>query len=232
MSEAQVVVVGGGLAGMTCALACADGGARVTLIERRGRLGGLTWSFRRQGRWYDNGQHVFLRCCTAYLGFLQRIGAAEDVVLQDRLAIPVLRPGGPTGWLRRSRHLPAPFHLGASLARYPHLPMADRLRLVRAALALARVDLEDPGLDEQTFGAWLETHGQRRVAVEALWDLIALPTVNLPASQASLSLAAKVFQTGLLTEAGAGDVGWSAVPLGRLHGDRGGLALAAAGVEV
>jgi squalene-associated FAD-dependent desaturase len=217
---------------MTSALACADGGASVTLIERRSKLGGLTWSFRREGRWYDNGQHVFLRCCTAYRSFLDRIGAAGDVILQDRLAIPVLRPGGPTGWLRRSRHLPAPFHLGGSLARYPHLPVADRIRLVRAAVALARLDLEDPRLDQQTFAAWLKVHGQRPITVDALWDLIALPTVNLPAQEASLALAAKVFQTGLLSDAAAGDIGWSAVPLGVLHGDRGGRALAAAGVEV
>ena len=77
------------------ALSCADMGARVTLVERRTQLGGLTRSFRHRDAWYDNGQHVFLRCCTAYLQFLQRIGAADDVVLQDRMSIPVLRPGGP-----------------------------------------------------------------------------------------------------------------------------------------
>ncbi|HEX6476524.1 MAG TPA: FAD-dependent oxidoreductase, partial [Acidimicrobiales bacterium] len=75
MSRPRVLVVGGGIAGLTSALACADGGARVTVLEARGRLGGATWSARREGLWVDNGQHVFLRACTAYRDFLARIGA-------------------------------------------------------------------------------------------------------------------------------------------------------------
>ena len=38
MAGAMVAVVGGGLAGLASALACADGGARVTLFEARPRL--------------------------------------------------------------------------------------------------------------------------------------------------------------------------------------------------
>ena len=43
----RVIVVGGGLAGLAAAVSCADGGARVTLLEARPRLGGATFSFRR-----------------------------------------------------------------------------------------------------------------------------------------------------------------------------------------
>ncbi len=97
----RLIVVGGGLAGISAALACADAGADVTLFEKRSRLGGLTWSFTHDGLVMDNGQHVFLRCCTAYLDFLHRIGSDGDVELQPRLDVTVLRPGqrtsGPAG---------------------------------------------------------------------------------------------------------------------------------------
>jgi squalene-associated FAD-dependent desaturase len=228
----SVVVVGGGLAGLSAALACTDSGAQVTLVERRSQLGGLTRSFRHNDHWYDNGQHVFLRCCTAYLQFLQRIQASDDVVVQERMTIPVLRPGRPTGWLRRTPRLPAPLHLAAALLRYPHLSIGDRARIGLAALPLSRVHLEDPALDTQSFGAWLAAHGQRTRAVEALWDLITVPTVNLPAAEASLAMAAKVFQTGLLTDARAADIGWSRVPLGQLHGQRAAAALTQAGAQI
>ncbi len=74
-SGRHAVVVGGGLAGITAALALADAGVRVTLLEGRPRLGGLAFSFQRGGLTVDNGQHVYLRCCTAYRWFLDRIGA-------------------------------------------------------------------------------------------------------------------------------------------------------------
>jgi len=222
---------------MAAALACADAGARVTLLEKRRRLGGLTWSFSRDGLSMDNGQHVFLRCCSAYMDFLSRIGSAGDVALQDRLELAVLRPRSGAGEaperavLRRDR-LHAPLHLARALLGYGLVPLAERARLGLAALALARLDLEDPVLDEQTFETWLARHFQGAGAISALWDLICLPTVNLPARQASLAMAAKVFQTGLLTDPAAADIGWSLVPLGVLHGERGMKALRKAGTEI
>ncbi|MGH9089628.1 MAG: hydroxysqualene dehydroxylase HpnE [Acidimicrobiales bacterium] len=227
----RVAVLGGGLAGITAALASADGGAEVVLLERRARLGGLTWSFRRRGVSFDNGQHVFLRCCTAYLGFLDRIGARDQVAIQRRLDVPVLAPGGRRAHISRDG-LPAPLHLAHSLLAYRHLSLGDRARLGRAVLGLRSLDLGDPALDDETFGAWLARHSQRASAVERLWDLVTLPTVNVPAAEASLALAARVFRTGLLDTNDGADIGWSLVPLTELHGDHGARALDAAGVEV
>jgi hydroxysqualene dehydroxylase len=227
----RVIVVGGGLAGMAAALRAADDGATVTLLEHLPRLGGATWSANRDGLSFDNGQHVFMRCCTEYRAFLDRIGSADKVVLQDRMDVPVLSTDGRLAHLRRVR-LPAPLHLSPALSRYRHLSVSDRVKAVRAALALRRLRLDDAALDAQTFGAWLADRGASTAATDALWNLVCLPTVNLPASEASLLLAAKVFKTGLLDSADGGDIGWSKVPLQHLHGDAGGRALERAGVDV
>ncbi len=66
----DVVVVGGGLAGIAAALRLRRRRRQVTLLEARPRLGGPTYSFRRGDLDVDNGQHVFLRCCTAYRALL------------------------------------------------------------------------------------------------------------------------------------------------------------------
>src|SRR5947209_7655006 len=230
-SGRRVVVIGGGLAGIAAALQCAGAGASVTLVEVRRRLGGAAYSFEREGLRLDNGQHVFLRCCTAYRALLERLGSEPLVSLQRRLEIPVLRPGAKRAVLRRGR-LPAPLHLARALARYPHLTLAERSSAARAALALARLDPSEPALDRLTFGEWLAEHGQGPAAIGALWDLIALPTLNLPAAQASLALAAFVFRTGLLASASAGDIGFHAAPLGQTIDEPARRALERAGVEV
>lgn len=234
LSGRHVAVVGGGLAGLAAALEAADMGARVTLVERQRRLGGLTWSFERDGIWLDNGQHVHLSCCDAYLRFIDRIGGTADLEPARPLDVPVVAPGpsGPVVGRLRRRDLPVPLHLAGSLLRYPHLGLAARLALGRALGGLARLDLDDPGLDRVTFGEWLKAKGQSPEAIAAVWDLITVPTVNLPAAEASLAAAAMVFKTGVLGGRDALDLGWSRVPLGRLHGDRAGAALARAGVEV
>jgi len=230
-SERDVIVIGGGLAGIAAALDCAAAGARVTLLEVRRRLGGAAYSFERDGLRIDNGQHVFLRCCTAYRGLLARLGSERGVVLQQRLQIPVLSPGGEPVVLRRSR-LPAPLHLAGALMRYRHLTFAQRLRAARAAVALGRLDPDDEMLERQTLGEWLAGHGQGPDAVAALWDLIALPTLNLPAAQASLGLGAFVFRTGLLASASAGDIGFHERPLSETIAQPAAAALTRAGVRV
>ena len=230
----HVAVLGGGLAGLAAALECADLGARVTLVERQRRLGGLTWSFERGGLWMDNGQHVFLACCDAYVGFLDRIGARGDVEAARVLDIPVVAPGprGPVAARLRRRDLPVPLHLADSLLRFGHLGVGDRLMVGRALVGLARLGLADPYLDRITFGEWLQSHGQSPAAIAAVWDLITVPTVNLPAAEASLAAAAMVFRTGVLGGRAALDIGWSRVPLGHLHGERAAAALERAGVRV
>ena len=231
MNSLRVVVIGGGLAGLSAGLEAADRGAAVTLLERRPRLGGATWSFERHGIWFDNGQHVFMRCCTAYRAFLERIGSTDGVFMQSRLDVPVLSPGGPVGSIRRTVG-PAPLHLAPALLTYPHLSLRQRLAVLRAGLAMRRLDPDDPALDDVGFGDWLSAHGQDRAATETFWNLIVLPTVNASAADASLKLAAKVFVTGLLTEAAAADIGWARVPLSALHSDAARRALQAAGGEV
>ncbi|MFJ8990074.1 hydroxysqualene dehydroxylase HpnE [Streptomyces sp. NPDC102279] len=233
-SARSAVVIGGGLAGITAALALADAGLRVTLLEGRPRLGGLAFSFQRGDLTVDNGQHVYLRCCSAYRWFLDRIDAAALAPLQDRLDVPVLdaeaAPGRRLGRIGRDA-LPVPLHLARSLATYPHLSLAERAKVGRAALALKGLDLTDPSLDTQNFGDWLAGHGQSRRAVEALWDLVGVATLNAVAGDCSLALAAMVFKTGLLSDPGAADIGWARVPLGELHDTRARKALDSAGVR-
>jgi len=235
-SPRDVAVIGGGLGGITAALGCADAGHRVTLWESRPRLGGLTHSFRRSTRrgdlWVDNGQHVFLRCCTSYLGLLERLGVRDLVEVQPRLDVPV-RSEERKGVARLHRSsLPAPLHLGPTLLCYRWLSPVERLRAAATSLALARVDRVDPTVDAQSFGTWLDRHRQGPRAVAALWDLIGAATLNAHTPDASLALAATVFQIGLLERADAADIGWSRVPLQQLHGDAAAKALAAAGVDV
>ncbi|MEU7566442.1 hydroxysqualene dehydroxylase HpnE [Streptomyces fradiae] len=235
MTGRHAVVVGGGLAGVTAALRLADAGVRVTLLEGRPRLGGLAFSFRRGDLTVDNGQHVYLRCCAAYRWFLDRVGGTDLAPVQDRLDVPVLDVGAPRGprlgRLRRTA-LPVPLHLAASLAAYPHLSVAERLAVGRAALALQSLDPADPALDDADFAGWLARHGQSRRAVQALWDLVGVATLNATADQTSLGLAAMVFRTGLLSAPGAADIGWARVPLGHLHDTLAREALEARGVRV
>jgi uncharacterized protein with NAD-binding domain and iron-sulfur cluster len=226
----KAVIIGGGLAGITAAVALANAGTDVTLLEAKPRLGGATMSFSRDGLVVDTGQHVFLRCCTAYRGLLDRLGVAAHAPLQPRFDVTVLTPGG-RARLRRAR-MPAPLHLGSTLARYAVLSLPERMSVTRAALAFRTVDPADPEADATRLGDWMRAHGQSEHARRALWDLFTIATLNVPGDEASLALAAKVVRTGLLEEAGAADIGVPALPLGELHGTAAQRKLTSLGADI
>ena len=226
----RVAVVGGGLAGITAAIALREAGAEVTLLEARPRLGGATASFTRDGLVVDTGQHVFLRCCTAYRDLLARLGMTGSVRLQDRFDVAVLSPAG-RARLRRSG-LPGPLHMGAALARYRFLSPAQRLRAGLASLGMRLLDPADPELDGQRLGDWLAAHGQNERARRVLWDLFTVSSLNSGGDEANLGLAATVVKTALLGARDAADIGTPAIPLGDLHGGAAEALLARLGAQV
>jgi squalene-associated FAD-dependent desaturase len=230
MTGRRVVVIGGGLAGITAAIQLRDAGLDVTLLESRPRLGGAATSYPRAGLMIDNGQHVFLRCCTSYRELLSRLGMTGSVAIQNRFDVTVLSPDGPAR-LRRSA-LPSPLHLARALLGYRLLSVAERARVGRAALAFRLADPASPALDREPLGDWLTARGQNERARRRLWDLFIISALNIDGDQASTALAAKVIKTALLGRSDAADIGMATVPLGRLHAEATASLLARIGAQV
>ena len=230
MSARQVVVIGGGLAGITAAIGLRESGAEVTLVEARPRLGGAASSFARGDLMIDNGQHVFLRCCTSYQSLLARLGVTGGVTVQERFDVTVLSPRG-TARLRRTS-LPGPLHMGQALAGYRLLSLPERLKVARAALAMRFVDPADAALDGTSLGDWLAAKGQNEAARRRMWDLFIVSALNIAGDEASLPLSATVIKTALLGARDAADIGIADVPLGELHGRATADLLAELGAEV
>jgi uncharacterized protein with NAD-binding domain and iron-sulfur cluster len=238
MTARTVAVVGGGLAGITAAIALREAGVGVTLLEARPWLGGATCSFSRGGLTIDNGQHVFLRCCTAYRELLARLGMTGSVAIQDRFDVTVLSGGagraadGPSQARLRRTALPGPLHMGRALAGYSLLSPGERLRVVRAALAMRFVNPAAAGLDSQRLGDWLAARGQSERARRRLWDLFIVSALNINGDDASVALAATVIKTALLGGKAAADIGIPSVPLGDLHGRAAASLLGRLGADV
>lgn len=216
MTAGRVVVIGGGLAGITAAIGLREAGHDVTLLEARPRLGGAASSFARGDLSIDNGQHIFLRCCTSYQDLLARLGATKLVSIQERFDVTVLSDRG-TARLKRTA-LPGPLHFGRALAGYRLLSVTERLKVGRAALALRSVNPADPGLDDAALGDWLAARSQSERARRMLWDLFIVSALNIAGDDASLALSATVIKMALLGAKDAADIGVAKVPLGDLHG--------------
>ncbi len=217
------VVIGGGLAGLSAACALVDQGVQVTLLEKRPFLGGRAYSFTdaETGQEVDNGQHVYLGCCTAYTGFLQQLGVFKRTTLQRRLRIPVVDRKGKVGLFSAAPFLPAPLHLLPSFLTFPHLGLRDKIRAALTMLSIRRMDREKhrDALEAQTFKDWLKHHGQSERSCDVLWNLITLPILNDSVSDVSAYMGIMAFQDGLLHGRNSANIGYSRVGLTELISD-------------
>ena len=203
---------------MAAALRLARAGMSVTLVERRPYLGGRAYSFTdpETGRQVDNGQHVFLGCCTAYRDFLQEIGSLDRTVRQKRLRVEVRSPDGKRGTLA-ALPLPAPLHLLPSLLRYPHIGMREKARAALALLTMRR-DRDRPALRRISLRDWLRARGQSDRAIAAFWDVIVVPALNDSSADVSASAGIMLFQEALLRSRGGANVGYAKDGLSALMG--------------
>jgi squalene-associated FAD-dependent desaturase len=186
MSRFDVIVIGGGFAGLSAAVRVGGAGARVLLLEARSRLGGRATAFadRETGELVDNGQHVLLGCYDETFSFLRAIGAEDRVAIQPQLAVTMIDRNGRSSRLACAA-LPPPLHLLAGACDWDALSWMDRLALLgmRTPLKLARRELRgdrsvhaaSPG---ETVENWLIRNGQTPRLREMLWDPLALAALN------------------------------------------------------
>ena len=214
------MILGGGLAGMSAACHLLDQGCQVTLVEKRPYLGGRAFSFtdRETGQVVDNGQHVFLGCCTYYMDFLEKIGTLQRAYIQDRTRVDVVSPDGPSSSIAAGR-LPKPFHMLPSFLSYKHLGLWDKLTAIYGLLRLNVTDRGKPSLQEETFGRWLRRHRQTERTIENFWNLIVKPCVNDDVEDVSAAMGIMIFQEGLLKSPQSSRIGYAREGLSSLMGE-------------
>lgn len=212
-SRKSVLVVGGGVAGMSAACALAEAGLRVRLVERRAYLGGRASSYLHPGvnEVIDNCQHALIGCYTNLLCFYRRIGAEDQVHWTQTMTM--IEPGG-----HRSRlgplPLPAPLHGLPRLLSAHAFNFADKLSLARAFSALMR---PVPQNSTESLGAWLRSHGQSEGALKRFWWLVVASALNSDLDSIALPYAAKVIRELFMNSVEAGAMGVSKVPLSELY---------------
>src|SRR5580704_18554966 len=101
----DVIIIGGGFAGLSAGVALAESGFRVALLESKPALGGRAYSFADldSGDFVDNGQHVLMGCYGETLDFLKQIGAHAQLVFDEDLEIEMLAGPGQSAVLKTLR---------------------------------------------------------------------------------------------------------------------------------
>lgn len=190
----DVVVAGGGLAGLACAAALARRGRRVAVCEATSVLGGRASSQpdAQTGQAVDIGPHVLTTEHRNLLQLLQQLGT-QDLVLWQRQPLITLLDAGRALRMARSRW-PAPLH------GLPNLPQALRCVSLGDLLSNARLGwqaarLDEPAtlaLDDRDALSHLRALGVSRRMIDWFWRSAMLALLNVPLEQCSAAALMRV----------------------------------------
>lgn len=101
MATADLIIVGGGVSGLSLAWKAASAGRTVRVLEREARVGGCLHSHRApDGFWFEMGAHTTYNSYGAFLDLVVGTGAAARIVQRGpaRARFGLLR-GGEIDWL-------------------------------------------------------------------------------------------------------------------------------------
>ncbi len=142
MPSPHIVVLGGGISGLTCALRLAEQGKAVTLIEGSSQLGGLGTFFEHDGHTVEKFYHCMLPSDGPLLSLLESLGLRDEVYWR------------PSSFAYADSGRIYPLNTPVDLLKFSPLNFIDRIR-VGITGAYGRI-ASDKGLDDITTAQWLE----------------------------------------------------------------------------
>lgn len=167
MDRTDVVVVGGGLAGLTAAVTAARQGARVTVLEARSDAGGRARTTESNGFLCNEGPHALYKA-TGGMAVLQKLGVEPDGAPPPTKGHGLLN--GELGVLPSG---------AGSLVRTPFLGAKGKVEVAKLLSSIGRIPTE--GLENVTVAEWIDGNVKDHNARLMLHSLVRLTTfVNAP----------------------------------------------------
>jgi zeta-carotene desaturase len=214
----DVIIIGGGFAGLAAGVALAEAGKRVCLLEQKPYLGGRARSFRdpTTGSVVDNGQHLFMGCYHSTIQFLKTIGTIGRVHFQPQLSVPFLDRDG-----RLSRldcpDWPSPWHLLLGVLRSGSFSLKEKTEMWRLGKDLRSTRPDSAPTAGETVTAWLGRRGQSEGLQHNFWDLLCIAAMNEDPRIASAQLFDRVLRLALVSSSSDSRLGIAHVGLSECY---------------
>ncbi len=189
----KVIVVGGGLSGLSTAVFLANKGIKSHLIEASPKLGGRTYSFNENDfqTEIDNGQHILMGCYKYTFDYLKTIEAFDRVEFQKNLNVNFVNQKGEINKLSGDK-LFYPFNLLIGILRYKALSVKERISILNFFL---KILITKPNIYRNcTTLELLKKFNQTENSIKSFWEIIHVGTLNTELKLSSAELFIKILK--------------------------------------
>lgn len=197
--KTDVLIVGGGFAGLAAALKLHRAGTSIQIAEKRPYFGGRAYSFAepKTGQMVDNGQHLLMGAYHHTFAFLKELGTFSHLAIQKGLTISFAEGADRFSTLR-CPPWPAPFHLAWGLLKFKGLKFRDKRGMARLIRYVQKLNGQARDLDDISVLQLMRNTGQTSRAIKLFWQPVGLATLNEPLDLASAALFTEVIRQAFL----------------------------------
>lgn len=231
----DVAIIGGGLAGLSCAIGLGESGLQVEVLERGDRPGGRARSWRDEatGDLVDLGPHIIHSHYRNFLKLLETLGTAGQMVWRTDKFITLLSARERLA-LRMHPWLTPPLHLLPVMLAAKSVALRDKLSNLRFTWLAMRLREEDllafDAVDAVDAAELLAAYGVTPAFRDWFWASTAMAILNLPLAECSAGALLRFYRQMI----GHNDVrvGFSAQGLGNLFVDAAARRIAESGGRI
>jgi squalene-associated FAD-dependent desaturase len=181
--QESIIIIGGGWAGLSCAIELTALGLPVTVLESARQLGGRARRVAFENNAVDNGQHVLVGAYHNTLDLLKRLNLSLDTNLYRESLHLMLQGADRQQFQLNLPPLLAPLNLLVGLLSCKGFTLKDRWHAFTFGLQLFSNALYFEA--DISVAELLARHKQTENTINALWEPICLASLNTPIDEAS-----------------------------------------------
>jgi squalene-associated FAD-dependent desaturase len=193
----NILIIGGGLSGLSCAVNLASPNNKITIIEASPKLGGKAYSFysKRLNAEIDNGQHLMLGCYVETFKYLEKINSLHNIELIDGIQIPFVTKKSGIFYLKSTSNI-YPINLIWAFLKFKYLKFPDKFKIAKLFFEI----LLFKNKSSENAHEFLIRSGQEEL-LSKFWEPILISIFNCDLNQISSSNLVKILKQIFLTGA-------------------------------
>ncbi|NTV08462.1 MAG: NAD(P)-binding protein, partial [Chlorobium limicola] len=190
-----VLILGGGLAGLTAAKRLTDRGFQAKILEKREIYGGKVSSWKdEEGDWIESGTHCFFGAYDVLYDLMKEIKTYHAVLWKEHQLTYTLQ--GDKRFTFNTWDLPSPLHLLPAIVKNGYFTFGEMASFSRSLIPLAlKQSAYPPSQDHLTFAEWAVQKKFGNRLMDKMFRPMALALKFIPPEEISAKIILDVTET-------------------------------------